>query len=126
MEFQPTGDIRWLHQLIEAAPDDAPAVIDYDKTEYCYGDLRRIVAALAGMLREHGVRPGDRVMLVAENCMGFAAAVFALSYLQAWVLPINARQTETELRAVQAHSGRAMYAVHAGCVGPGGGSCVAF
>ncbi len=97
--------IRWLHDICDAAPAGARAIIDHDGTELSYGDLRAQAAAAAGALAAHGVRPGDRVMLVAENCAAFAVMAFALSRAGAWVLPVNARHSAEELDAVAAHSG---------------------
>ena len=95
----------WLQTIADAAPADRPALIDHDGAVYSYGDLRGAVASLAGELAAHGVRPGDRVMLVCENCAAYAAAVLAIVRLDAWVLPVNARHTPAELDAIAAHSG---------------------
>ena len=95
----------WVHQLIEAAPDAAPATMDGDGRRYSYGDLRRMTGKLAAALGAHGVRPGDRVMLVCENCTSYVVAVMAASRLAAWILPVNARHTAEELRAIRDHSG---------------------
>jgi acyl-CoA synthetase (AMP-forming)/AMP-acid ligase II len=95
----------WLHDLADGAPDDALAIIDHDGARYTYGVFRGMVAQLADLLGQHGVRAGDRVMVVAENCASFAVAILALSGVGAWILPINARHTVDELRAIAAHSG---------------------
>ncbi len=95
----------WLHDLANDAPDDAHAIIDHNGARYGYGAFRGMVAQLADLLDQHGVRPGDRVMIVAKNCASFAVAILALSHVGAWILPINARHTTEELRAIEAHSG---------------------
>lgn len=99
----------WIHDLIADKPATAPAIIDFDEARYSYGDLRRMVDQTAAALAAHGVRPGDRVMIVAENCAMYPVAVFACSQLKAWVNPVNARQSHQELEAIAQHSGaRAM------------------
>ncbi len=97
-----------IHQLLDGKPDGALAVIDFDGTEYTYGQLREMSAHLAGVLAGHGLRGGDRVILIAENSVYYAAAVFAASRLGAWVILVNARQSEAEIQAIQDHSGARM------------------
>lgn len=95
----------WVHQLIEAAPSGAAATVDADGQRYSYGDLRALTGQLADNLADRGVRPGDRVMLVCENCTSYVAAVMAASRLGAWIMPVNARHTGEELRAIRDHAG---------------------
>ncbi|MDJ0824143.1 MAG: AMP-binding protein [Rhodobacter sp.] len=95
----------WLHTIADAAPAGHPAVVDHDGAIYSYDDLRGGAAALAERLQDRGVRPGDRVMLVCENCAAFAAAVLAVVRLGAWVLPVNARHSAGKIAALAAHSG---------------------
>jgi acyl-CoA synthetase (AMP-forming)/AMP-acid ligase II len=61
--------------------------------------------ALASRLREGGVRPGDRVMVVGENCAAMVALLFAIPSLDAWTVNVNARLTPRELDAIRAHCG---------------------
>jgi acyl-CoA synthetase (AMP-forming)/AMP-acid ligase II len=60
-------------------------------------DLRRSLETL-------GVRPGDRVMLVGENCAGLVAAIFAVAGCDAWIVNVNARLTAREVDAILAHA----------------------
>ncbi len=94
-----------LHQLLDKPPADALAVVDFDDTHYTYGALRQVATDLAAALAAHGVRGGDRVVLVAENSAFYAAAVFALSRLDAWTILVNARQSADEINAICDHSG---------------------
>ena len=52
-----------------------------------------IVDEAATALKQYGVRPGDRVMLVGENCLAVAALVLAVSELDAWSVVGNPRQS---------------------------------
>lgn len=92
-----TADLRRIHDLLLQAEPSRIALWDHDGTAYCYGDLTSLVARMADRLRSHGVRPGDRVMLLSENSATYLAAVLALSQLDAWVLLVNARLTEAEV-----------------------------
>ncbi|MEO1733666.1 MAG: class I adenylate-forming enzyme family protein, partial [Pseudomonadota bacterium] len=51
-----------------------------------------------------GVGPGSRVMVLAENCNAAVASVFAASRRHASVIPINARQTSSEVERIVGHA----------------------
>ena len=52
-----------------------------------------IVDEAATALKQYGVRPDDRVMLVGENCLAVAALVLAVSELDAWSVVGNPRRS---------------------------------
>ncbi|MEM6847106.1 MAG: AMP-binding protein [Pseudomonadota bacterium] len=98
-----------LQDIIADHPDNQSAVIDDDGARFTYDELRSMAADTAQALRDHGVRPGDKVMLVCENCMLYAVSLFAILNCDAWVVPVNARQSSAELAAIAEHGGvRAM------------------
>ncbi|WP_255219107.1 class I adenylate-forming enzyme family protein [Paraburkholderia kururiensis] len=66
--------------------------------------LAEAVDATAARLREHGVRGGDRVMIVAENSVAQIVLLFAAARLDAWALVSNARLSAAELDAIRAHA----------------------
>jgi long-chain acyl-CoA synthetase len=72
---------------------------------WTYRELEEIISTTAGWLRASGVRTGDRVMIVGENCREFAAVLLAVCRLDAWPVPVNAHLSAREIDAVQAHSG---------------------
>ncbi|HEX5424673.1 MAG TPA: long-chain fatty acid--CoA ligase, partial [Candidatus Acidoferrales bacterium] len=82
---------------------------------WTYGELKDAVDGSQDWLRNSGVRPGDRVMLVAENCRAFVALMFAVSALDAWPVPVNARLSAREIGEIRDHSGarRIFYTVAA-------------
>jgi long-chain acyl-CoA synthetase len=61
--------------------------------------------ALATQLADLGVRAGDRVVIVGENCALMVACLFALASLDAWIVNVNARLTAREVDAIRAHCG---------------------
>jgi long-chain acyl-CoA synthetase len=96
-----------LHQVFLSWADQAPerpALIG-EGTIWTYGSLPRIVGDAALMLREHGVRPGDRVMIVSENCLALAGLVLASSSLDAWAVVVNPRLSARELDQIRDHCG---------------------
>src|SRR3954451_24554822 len=69
-----------LDQAIEPWAErtpDAPALAEADRT-WTYAELVGNVAFLRGWLGQQGVRPGDRVMVVAENGIAQAALILAI------------------------------------------------
>ena len=97
---------RWHHFLDHQAETrpDAPAMADSIGNTWTYGALSAAVVALRDRLTASGVRPGDRVLILAENCAPAVAALFACSRLGAVAIPVNARQTEREITRILDHA----------------------
>src|SRR5215510_6893071 len=75
-----------------SAPNQ-PALIGDGKV-WSYGALAGIVDDAAAELGRHGVRPGDRVMVVSENSLPLAALILAISAVDAWSVVVNPRLSE--------------------------------
>ncbi len=99
--FRRISDI--LHHGAAHAPDN-PALIDDGRT-WSYAQLAAAADAYAALLRALDVRPGDRVMVVAENGVAQVALLFAAAAVDAWSVSVNARLSEGELETMRAHSG---------------------
>lgn len=76
-----------------------------DGRDFTYAELARQRDALAHALRGVGVRPGDRVMFVSENCAAVVALLMAVTSLDAWVVNVNARLSPREIDGIRAHCG---------------------
>jgi acyl-CoA synthetase (AMP-forming)/AMP-acid ligase II len=87
-----------------AATPDAPALRE-DGRSVSYRELESDIDACAAWLRGMDVQPGERVMLVSENCIAQVAALFAIASLDAWSVNVNARLTAPELDAIRSHCG---------------------
>ena len=97
---------RW-HDAMQghaAQQPEAMALEDSLGTRWSYAALAQASADLAEVLRDRNVCPGDRVMVLAENCATAVAAFFAASQLGACAVPINARQTAPEIDRILAHA----------------------
>lgn len=92
-----------LKPWAERAPD-AIALSDRDG-EWSYAELGRAVEDTQIWLARLGVRPGDRVMIVGENCRALAALYFAAAAIDAWPALVNARMAAREVDEIEAHSG---------------------
>ncbi|RQS75062.1 AMP-binding protein [Burkholderia sp. Bp8963] len=86
-----------------ARAPDHPALIE-DARGLSYRDLSQAVDAAATQLAGLGVRGGDRMMIVAENCVAQIVLLFAAARLDAWALVSNARLSAAELDAIAAHA----------------------
>ena len=70
-----------------------------------YGELDDLLEGLVAQLRHLGIRPGDRVLLVAENCVAQALLILAVCRAGAWSASVNARLSAREIANFIAHSG---------------------
>ena len=86
---------------VELQPD-RPALVEASGT-WTYRQFALIVADTQAWLLASGVRPGDRVMIVCENCRAFVAILLALSELDAWPVLVNARLSASEVDAIRDH-----------------------
>jgi len=78
------------------------AVVDPNGS-WTYRELEGIISQTAAWLRGSGVRAGDRVMIVGENCREFAAVLLAVASLDAWPVPVNTRLSAREIDAIRDH-----------------------
>jgi long-chain acyl-CoA synthetase len=96
-----------IHQVFDrhviATPDNVALVEDGDRLTYRQFD--RAVTGTAEALREFGIRAGDRVLIVSENCISLACLLFATSRLDAWAIVANPRLSPRELDQIREHSG---------------------
>jgi long-chain acyl-CoA synthetase len=77
----------WLADQAAKNPD-APAIKQGDLT-ISYGLYNEASARAAGLLRAHGVGPGDRVSLIMPNVAYFPIVYYAIVRLGAVVVPTN-------------------------------------
>ena len=68
-----------IHELFDARAASAPAqpFLYTPEATLTLAELGRLVTQLEGELRTDGVVPGDRVMIVAENCPEHVALILA-------------------------------------------------
>ncbi|WP_151637591.1 class I adenylate-forming enzyme family protein [Noviherbaspirillum aerium] len=103
---QPGSPCR-IHEVFltwTASYPDKIALADSER-RLSYGELATAVDEAAGKLQDAGVRAGDRVLLVAENCVSLAVCILAVSRLQAWSATVNARLSAREIDNFLSHSG---------------------
>ena len=97
----------------ERSPN-SPAVAE-GTGAWTYRQLAAAIAETQSWLSQLDIRPGDRVMIVGENCRAFVAILLAAAGMDAWPVLVNARLTSHEIEQIRAHCGarRAFYTVNA-------------
>ncbi|MBV9459970.1 MAG: AMP-binding protein, partial [Bradyrhizobium sp.] len=97
---------RRLHAVMDRFVQETPehiALVE-DGDAWSYRDLDRHVEEVARQLASLGVRAGDRMMIVSENCIALAALLFAASRLGAWAIVANPRLSAREIDQIRDHS----------------------
>ncbi|GJJ00103.1 AMP-binding protein [Duganella rhizosphaerae] len=72
---------------------------------WTYAELAAAVDETAALLRALQVRPGDRLMVVGENCAAQVALIFAAAEVDAWIVNVNGRLSAREVDQIRGHSG---------------------
>jgi acyl-CoA synthetase (AMP-forming)/AMP-acid ligase II len=96
-----------IHQVADVHVSNTPdrvALIE-EGASWTYRELDRAVADIAAGLSSLGVRAGDRMMIVSENCIALAALLLAASLIDAWAIVANPRLSPRELDQIRDHSG---------------------
>ena len=65
--------------------------------DLAFAEFERQASAIAGWLRHRGVAPGDRIVLLMQNCPQFAIAFYGILRAQAVVVPVNPMNKADEL-----------------------------
>lgn len=82
---------------------------------WSYAQLQTAIEDTHKFLREAGIRPGDRIMLVCENSRELVALFLAAAEMTAWSVMVNARLSPQEVDQIREHCGarRVFYTVNA-------------
>jgi acyl-CoA synthetase (AMP-forming)/AMP-acid ligase II len=96
-----------IHDVIdhyaEATPHH-PALVE-DGVTWNYRELHDAIRQIAADLQSLGIRPGDRMMIVSENCIALTGMLLAASRIDAWAIVVNPRLSPRELDQIRDHSG---------------------
>jgi len=98
---------RRLHEVVDeqaAIAPKRPAVVDH-ATTLSFEELRQATIHASARLGQLGVRGGDRVMVVSENCIAAVVLLLAISRLDAWAIIVNPRLSQREVEQIREHSG---------------------
>jgi acyl-CoA synthetase (AMP-forming)/AMP-acid ligase II len=98
----------------QAARMPAAEALRERERAWTYADLAASTADVAQQLAAAGVRAGDRVLVVGENCAALVALLFGIARLDAWPVLVNARLSAREIDVIRDHCvpRRSVYLVH--------------
>lgn len=96
----------WTARRARKTPNKAAIVAG--ERRFDYADLHRRATAMAHVLREHGIRSGDRVAYLGPNDPAFLETLFATGMLGAVFVPLNTRLAGPELAHCLNDSGAAV------------------
>lgn len=105
-------NFQFIHQLFDARVAQAPSQVflSTPTADFTLAELSVLVDRLVLELQSDGVRAGDRVLIVAENCPEHVALILACSKVGAWSCGVNARMSRGEVSLfVQKADPRVMY-----------------
>src|SRR5262249_36179859 len=95
----------WLHRA-GLSHGGRPAVAAGSRVVLHYGELAARAARLAGALRQNlHVAPGDRVAIVARNCVEYLELLYGIWHAGAAAVPVNARLHAAEVAFILRQSG---------------------
>src|ERR1044072_2452544 len=98
---------RRVHLGIDRHVAESPervALVE-DGAAWSYGELDRAVTDVATDLTSLGVRAGDRIMIVSENCIALAALLLAASRIDAWAMAANPNLSRRNRAQIRDHRG---------------------
>lgn len=96
-----------LHHLFDRAVDAHPArlaLTDAGGGAVTYAGLAAQIRQARQALRDLGLRPGDRLLILAENATALPVLLLAASAMQAVAVPVSARLTGPELARITTHA----------------------
>src|SRR5882672_2355888 len=94
----------WLSRAGSSHPG-APAVGQGPRVVQSYGALAERTARAAHALHALGLEPGDRVAIVARNCVEYVETIFGIWHGGFAAVPANAKLHGRELGYILEHSG---------------------
>ena len=103
----------WLSRAGLSHPG-APAVGQGTRVTQSYGALAERAARLAGGLRALGLQPGDRVAIIAKNCIEYVETIYGIWHGGFAAVPANAKLHGRELGYILEHSGARVCIASAG------------
>jgi acyl-CoA synthetase (AMP-forming)/AMP-acid ligase II len=99
--------IERIHHLLEKRAAHAPRVIalaDTGTGALSYEQFAETSQQAATTLRAAGLTPGQRLLIVAENCNALPVLLMAASRCDAWAIPVNARLSAAEISRIRNHA----------------------
>ena len=101
--YEPLTPTAFLHRAAQVFPDRTGVV--EGSIKYTYGEFLERSLKFAGALKELGVKPGDRVAILAGNSHVMLAAHYAVPFCGAVLVALNTRVTAADMAFILKHAG---------------------
>ena len=101
--FEPLTPTAFLHRAATVFPDRI-GVVD-GSLELTYREFLDYALKFAGALKALGVKPGDRVAVLAGNSHVMLAAHYAVPFAGAVLVALNTRITSADVAYILGHAG---------------------
>jgi len=102
----PRDSFAWCGESVSywaAQQPSAPAASDPLGIALTYQELEQAIETTRAALVSAGLGPGERLLILCENNIASALAIFAAQRVRAWAVPFNARHAPSEVDSVIAH-----------------------
>jgi long-chain acyl-CoA synthetase len=83
---------------------DNPSLVFAGETNYTYRQMGEDVIRIAALLKQLGIRKGDKVAILSSNMPNWGVAFFAISWVGAIVVPILPDFHPNEIKFIIGHS----------------------
>lgn len=81
------------------------AALIHDEHQVSWAELGQQMAAIAGAMQAAGIKPGDRVAVLAGNSPAHATLIYAITWAGAVLVPLNTRLSAQEMSRIIAEAG---------------------
>lgn len=95
MSFNPSSIGFWLTRRAQLTPKRI--AVDFEDRAISYFDLNQRANRAASVLQSLGVRKGDRVAVLSDNCPEYLEVFFACAKIGAVLAPVSWRLGESEM-----------------------------
>lgn len=96
--IEPPAVSLWDSLSVSARRYPNKTALAFFDSRITYAELENAAARLAARLAALGVQPGDRVLVVMQNCPQLVIAHYAIARANAVVVPVNPMNRAAELR----------------------------
>lgn len=103
LRYKTLGEI--LEEQAELRGDNEAIICPSMNTRWSYNRLQREALHIAQGLLALGIRPGERIGILAGNCAEYVAVFFAAGYMGAILVVLNNTYTTQEALNALKHSG---------------------
>lgn len=105
MKQDQTYKVNSLYAILASNRNNNKTALYYQGENITYNSLAQYVDNFTSQLVIKGVKRGDRVAILMENSIEYVIAIFAISKLEATIVPINTFLTTKEIEHIIDDSG---------------------